>query len=132
MSTMKGVLAGTLIAAGMAVGVRLAGPASATMSTIGDPDDYSGYNYAAELHFVGIPASAAQARSFALTICQKRAEGYSEDQLLDALESPPGPTATSEQAVEMVLGGEYHSCHAYEHDGSIGRGSGPSSPSQTV
>ena len=47
--------------------------------------------------------------------------GYTEEQLISGLDGPD-PLYTSEQAVMIVSGAEYHFCPAYEDDGSVGRG----------
>ena len=98
---------------------------------MGNSDDYSGYNYSIELQLAGLsyggtPLTPFQAARLGRTICSKRMAGYTEDQVVDDAEIN-GPM-NSEQAVQTVLGGEYDFCYAYEHDGSIGRGSRPSPP----
>lgn len=119
-NTVGGGLAALGIAGAMATTVMAAVPAHATISTVGDPDDYSGYNYAVELSLVGLSETPSQAAYMAHTICLDRERGFSEDFIVTDGTANDG--LTSEQAVEGVMGGEYHFCHMFEADGSIGGG----------
>jgi hypothetical protein len=135
-NTIKAGVVGLGLAAALAVGLG-SGTANATMSTVGDPDDYSGYNYSVELKLAGLtstdtglPLTPRQAAALARRICSERMSGETEDQITDeAIDQ--GPMSAS-QSVSTVLGGEYHFCHAYEHDGSIGHGHGAPSPGTDI
>jgi hypothetical protein len=111
-----------LLAAG-ALGVAAVGVASsanAKPATIGSQGDHDPYNYRDELWYTGLHhEEATNAQSLASRVCGKRAMGYNEDQLVSGLIGPD-PLYTTEQAIEIVLGGEYHFCPPYEDDGSIG------------
>ena len=112
----------TAITAGMAVGVGLASSANATIAVIGSRGDHDPYHYRDELRYTGLyHEDATNAVSLASRVCGKRAMGYTEDQLISGLEGPD-PLYTSEQAVMIVGGAEFHFCPAYEDDGSVGRG----------
>jgi hypothetical protein len=124
-NTIKVALAGAAITAGMAVGVGLASSANATVAVIGSRGDHNPYHYQDELRYSGLyHEDATNAASLASRVCGKRAVGYSEDQLIRGLIGPD-PLYTSEQAIMIVEGAEYHFCPAYEDDGSVGRGYGP-------
>jgi hypothetical protein len=106
----------------MAVGVGLASPANATIAVIGSRGDQEPYHYRDELRYTGLyHEDVTNAMSLALRVCGKRAMGYNEEQLISGLVGPD-PLYTSEQAVMIVEGAEYHFCPAYEDDGSVGRG----------
>lgn len=115
-------LSGTIMVAGMAVGVGLASSANATIAVIGSRGDHNPYNYRDELRYTGLyHEDVTNALSLASRVCGKRAMGYNEDQLLNGLIGPD-PLYTSEQAVVIVENGEYHFCPDYGDDGSGGRG----------
>lgn len=119
--TIKVALAGAAITAGMAVGVGLASSANATIAVIGSQGDHNPYHYRDELQYTGLyHEDVTNAASLASRVCGKRAMGYTEDQLIRGLEGPD-PLYTSEQALMIVEGAEYHFCPAYEDDGSVGR-----------
>ncbi len=123
--TQKVALSGTTVVAGMAVAAALASSANATIAIIGSQDDHDPYNYRDELRYTGLyHEDVTNAASLASRVCGKRAMGYSEDQLVRGLEGPD-PLYTSEQAIMIVEGAEYHFCPAYKDDGSIGQGYGP-------
>jgi hypothetical protein len=106
---------GALLTAG-AVGGVLASPAHA--STEGDQD---GYAYTRELHNVGITPAHSGA-ILAQSICEKRAEGYTQDAVIEYEESPPPPIASHRQAVVIVTGAEWHFCPSYYIGGENGAG----------
>lgn len=115
-------LSGTTIVAGMAVGVGLASSANATIAVIGSRGDHDPYNYRDELRYTGLyHEDAPNAESLASRVCGKRAMSYNEEQLVSGLIGPD-PLYTSEQAVMIVSGAEYHFCPDYDDDGSVGRG----------
>ncbi|HEY4796638.1 MAG TPA: DUF732 domain-containing protein [Mycobacterium sp.] len=115
-------LSGTTIVAGMAVGVGLASSANATIAIIGSRGDHDLYNYRDELRYTGLyHEDATNAESLESRVCGRRAMSYTEEQLVRGLEGPD-PLYTSEQAVMIVEGAEYHFCPTYEDDGSVGRG----------
>ena len=79
-------------------------------------------SYRDELRYTGLyHEDVANAYSLASRVCGKRAMGYNEEQLIRGLEYS-ADQYTSEQAVVIVSGAEYHFCPAYEDDGSVGRG----------
>jgi hypothetical protein len=122
---MRGIKAGLAslgIAAAMVAGVMLASPANAVISTVGSPDDYSGYNYSVELQLLGLQSTISHAVDMAQIICTDRMQGFTEGFLVRDGEAHG---LTSEQAVGATIGGEYHFCHAYENDGTIGRRRSP-------
>jgi hypothetical protein len=57
----------------MAATVMAAVPAHATISTVGDPDGYSGYNYAVELSLVGLSETPSHAAYMAHTMASMAA-----------------------------------------------------------
>jgi len=121
-TTMRKFILGGFAAATVALGVGLASPASATMATIGERGDYNPYNYRDELRYTGLNhEDVYNASSLGPRVCVRRQMGYTEEQLVSSLDD--GPDYTAEQAVEIVMGGEYHFCPSYMDDGSIGTGS---------
>jgi hypothetical protein len=122
----KILVGGAAAAAIAAAGIAGAGPANAAVATIGSRGDYNPYNYRDELRYSGLyHEDVSNAAELGPRICRQRFTGYTEDQLIDSLVGPD-PLYTTEQAVEIVLGAEYHFCPGYEHDGSVG--AGPSAP----
>ena len=116
--TVGGVAAAAIAAAGIAA----AGPAGATIAVIGSEGDHNPYHYRDELRYTGLyHEDVANAYSLASRVCGKRSIGYTEEQLIRGLEYS-ADQYTSEQAVMIVSGAEYHFCPAYEDDGSVGRG----------
>jgi hypothetical protein len=69
---LKGGVAALGIAGAMATTVMPAVPAHATIATVGDPDDYSGYSYTVELSLVALSETPPQAAYMAHTICLDR------------------------------------------------------------
>ncbi len=126
MSRLIKILAATVLP--LLVLAPLASSANATIAVIGSPDDHNPYYYRDELRYTGLyHEDLANAESLASRVCGKRAMGYSEDQLIRGLEYS-ADQYTPEQAVEIVMGAEYHFCHVYEDDGSVGQGYGPPEP----
>jgi hypothetical protein len=104
----------------LGISVGFAVPASATIATIGSRGDMNPYHYRDELRYTGLyHEDVANAYSLASRVCGKRAMGYNEEQLIRGLEYS-ADQYTSEQAVVIVSGAEYHFCPAYEDDGSVG------------
>jgi hypothetical protein len=119
---MKKLIIGGIAAAAIAVGLATAGSAGATVATIGERGDHNPYNYRNELRYTGLNhEDVYNAASLGPRVCVRRQMGYTEGQLVSSLDD--GPDYTAEQAVEIVMGGEYHFCPSYEDDGSIGSGS---------
>jgi hypothetical protein len=125
---MKKIMGG-VAALAVAGGIAVAAPAHAKYTIVGDEDDYSGKNYAAELAALGLPGvNAGDAASYARRICLRRMAGTTEDQLIDeaidARKRALGPPTTVHQAeapidqgVGMVMAAEYHFCHDYDAGG---------------
>lgn len=113
-TTVKGVFAVTATVAGVALGVGLAGPANATVATIGAKGDMNPYNYRDELRYSGLyHEDVSNASELGPRICRQRMAGYSEDELISSLDGPD-PLYNAEQAVEIVLGAEWHFCPGYD------------------
>ena len=103
-----------MIVAGMTLGVGLAGPANATISVIGSEGDYNPYYFRDELRYAGIThEDVANASELGPRICRQRAEGWTSGQLEDSLMSND---YTSEQAVVIVRGAEFHFCPQFDGD----------------
>jgi hypothetical protein len=97
-------------------------PAHATIAVIGSRGDQDPYHYRDELRYTGLyHEDVTNAVSLASRVCGKRAMGYFEEQLIRGLEDS-ADLYTSEQAVMIVSGAEFHFCPAYDNDGSVGRG----------
>jgi Protein of unknown function (DUF732) len=127
----KKIFGGIVAAAIAAVGLAAAGPAGATIAVIGPRGDHDPYNYRDELRYTRLyHEDVTNAASLASRVCGKRAMGYTEEQLIRGLEYSVDQY-TSEQAVMIVEGAEYHFCPAYEDDGSIGA-RGYTGPPETV
>jgi hypothetical protein len=127
----KRIFCGIVGAAIAAVGIAAAGPAGATIAVIGPQGDHNPYNYRDELRYTGLyHEDVTNALNLASRVCGKRAMSFNEDQLVRGLYGPD-PLYTSEQAVMIVKGAEYHFCPAYQDDGSIGA-RGYTGPPETV
>jgi hypothetical protein len=119
---MKKTIVGGLAAVAIAAGIATASTANATIAVIGSQGDHDPYNYRDELRYTRLyHEDVTNAVSLASRVCGKRAMGYTEEQLISGLYGPD-PLYTSEQAVMIVKGAEYHFCPAYQDDGSVGRG----------
>jgi Protein of unknown function (DUF732) len=119
---MKKMIVGGLGAVAIAAGIATASTANGTIAVIGSRADHDPYHYRDELRYTGLyHEDVTNAVSLASRVCGKRAMGYTEEQLISGLEGPD-PLYTSEQAVMIVEGAEFHFCPAYENDGSVGRG----------
>jgi hypothetical protein len=112
---MKKMIVGCLAAGAVALSVAAAGPAGATLATIGGRGDHSAVNYRDELRYAGIAhEDAVNAADLGSRLCAKRYEDYSERQLIRQLDGPDTPY-TVEEAVAMVTGAEWHFCPEYSY-----------------
>jgi hypothetical protein len=117
---MKKMIVGGLAAVAIAAGIATASTANATIAVIGSRGDMDSYHYRDELRYTGLyHEDVTNAMSLSSRVCGKRAMGYNEEQLVRGLEYS-ADQYTSEQAVMIVSGAEYHFCPAYEDDGSVG------------
>jgi hypothetical protein len=121
MRRIKAGLAAMGIAGAMATGVLASGTAHATTAVIGSEGDMSAENYTAELRYAGINQFVWQSRTLGPWVCNQRGSGVSEDALIryedgfvPAIGSAP---YGAEQAVAIVMGGEFHFCPKYEGRG---------------
>jgi hypothetical protein len=91
------------------------GSANATISVIGRSGDMDPYHYRDELRYAGIVHEDAQnATELGPRICRQRIAGWSSGQLEDSLIDEGN--YTTEQAVVIVRGAEFHFCPAYGND----------------
>jgi hypothetical protein len=109
MRSCRVLLTGALITAA----IGLAAPAGARITVFGERGDADPIAYSTELAYTGVGGTTAQALNLAATVCAQRAAGYSEDSLIRTLDGPATPW-TAEQAVETVMGAEYHFCPTAE------------------
>ena len=103
-----GVIAGgtMLLAAGLVVGAGIAKSEPVSHGSVGD---HSGVAYALELQSVGVGGSP-DATDMGTVVCQRRADGTSEHDLIRQLQEPG---YSFEMAMTAVLGGEFHFCPQY-------------------
>jgi hypothetical protein len=116
------IVAGGVVAL-CAAGVLYAAPAHADMNTYGRRGDANPYAFRAELQDTGLyHEDVPNAYSLGGRVCAARARGFTEEQIVSSLDNNYGDY-TAEQAVEIVMGGEYHFCPAFFNDGTIPYGS---------
>lgn len=114
------IIAAVVAAGAIGAGLGLAPQANATIAVIGSRGDMDPYHYRDELRYTGLyHEDVTNAMSLSSRVCGKRAMGYNEEQLVRGLEYS-ADQYTSEQAVMILSGAEYHFCPAYEDDGSVG------------
>jgi hypothetical protein len=116
-----------LLAAAVAVagGIAVAAPAQATKQCFelrcvdvdttgvyggGYMGDHDAYAYMKQIDDLGAPYSVSGARDFGMTVCNTRASGASEDQLVSIGVSSGISSGAAQLAVH---GAEYHFCPTY-------------------
>jgi hypothetical protein len=96
--------------------------AHATIAVIGSRGDMDPYHYRDQLRYTGLyHEDVTNALSLGHRVCAARYRGFTEGQLVSSLDN--FDEYTSEQAVGIVDGAEFHFCPGYEDDGTIGSGS---------
>jgi hypothetical protein len=106
-----------LLAAGLIIGV---GIAKAEPYHYGSPGDHDATAYGYELSAAGVVGGTpSKAGSLAATICQARAAGHSEHEMVDYAEQFPMSRAS---AIAVVTGAEYHFCVLYATSFNSGTG----------
>jgi hypothetical protein len=106
------------VVAGVGGGVAetlLAPSAQATLSYIGKPDDWSADNFRDELRYTGLShEDSDNAFSLGMRVCGQRSRGWSSSEIEDSFIMDP--YYTTEQAIKIVRGAEWHFCSGYAND----------------